>query len=47
MSELGHKNSNRNDAKYRDYQNQSGFTGAIFELTQLYMGLSGKWHATI
>ncbi|GIC88010.1 uncharacterized protein Aud_004401 [Aspergillus udagawae] len=37
---IRHKNSNRNDAKYRDYQNQSGFTGAIFELTQLYMGLS-------
>ncbi|GIK05626.1 hypothetical protein Aspvir_009739 [Aspergillus viridinutans] len=37
---IRHKDSDRNDPKYTAYQNQSGFTGAIFELTQLYMGLS-------
>jgi hypothetical protein len=45
MIEPGNKDSDRHDPKYTAYQNLSGFKNAIFDLTQLYMGLSGKWHA--
>ncbi|GAQ10131.1 hypothetical protein ALT_7452 [Aspergillus lentulus] len=37
---IRNKDSDRHDPKYTAYQNLSGFKNAIFDLTQLYMGLS-------